>query len=172
MNDLIYIEEPNILFANEQKCTDARDGLALFGALTQLYGIKSGVVATKNGLEIFKRYLQQLQQPVYNANNITRPMFPGFEAVFGCKWEDKGIVFKEVTNEEIGKYLYNDSTHKRTYDLVTLFIDKIITTIKNEEERVDVWFVIVPDEIYQYCRPKSILKKDLVQTKSLLSFKR
>lgn len=169
MNELIYIEEPNILFANEQKCTDARDGLALFGALTQLYGIKSGVVATKNGLEIFKRYLQQLQQPVYNANNITRPMFPGFEAVFGCKWEDKGVVFKEVTDEEIGKNLYNDSTHKRTYDLVTLFIDKIITTIKNEEERVDVWFVIVPDEIYQYCRPKSILKKDLVQTKSLLS---
>jgi hypothetical protein len=169
VNNLIYIEEPNILFANEQKSTDARDGLALFGALTQLYGIKSGVVSTKNGLEIFKRYLQQLQQPVYNANNITRPMFPGFEAVFGCKWETNGIVFKEVTDEKIGKYLYNDSTHKRTYDLVTLFIDKIITAIKNDEERVDVWFIIVPDEIYQYCRPKSILKKDLVQTKALLS---
>jgi uncharacterized Fe-S cluster protein YjdI len=169
MNELIYIEEPNILFANGQKCADARDGLALFGALTPLYGIRSGVVATKNGLEIFKKYLQQLQQPVYNANNLTRPMFPGFEAIFNCKWETNGIVFKEVTNEEIGKYLYNDSTHKRTYDLVTLFIDKIIKTIKNDEERVDVWFVIVTDEIYQYCRPKSTLKKDLVQTKALLS---
>ncbi|GHV34966.1 hypothetical protein FACS1894178_3540 [Bacteroidia bacterium] len=169
MNELIYIEEPNILFANKQKCTDARDGLALFGALTQLYGIKSGVVATKNGLKIFKKYLQQLQQPVYNANNITRPMFPGFEAVFGCKWEEKGIIFKEVTNEEIGKYLYNDSTHKRTYDLVTLFIEKIISASKNDEERIDVWFVIVPDEIYQYCRPQSTLKKDLVQSKVLIS---
>lgn len=169
MNELIYIEEPNILFANGQKCTDARDGLALFGALTQLYGIKSGVVASKNGLEIFKKYLQQLQQPVYNANNITRPMFPGFETVFNCKWDTNGIFFKEVTNEEIEKYLYNDSTHKRTYDLVTLFIEKIISASKNDEERVDVWFVIVPDEIYKFCRPQSNIPKDKIQTKALLT---
>lgn len=169
MNELIYIDEPNILFANDQKCTDARDGLALFGALTPLYGIKSGVVATKKGFEIFKTYLKQIQQPVYNANNITRPMFPGFEAVFGCKWDEKGIVFKEVTNEEINNRLYTDSTHKRTYDLVSLFIDKIVSANKDDEERIDVWFVIVPDEIYQYCRPQSILKKGLIQTKALLS---
>jgi hypothetical protein len=169
MNDLIYIEEPNILFAHGQKCTDARDGLALFGPLNQIYGIKSGVIATQNGLRIFKKYLNQIQKPIYNQNNITRPMFPGFEAVFGCKWESQNVIFKEVTDEEIGKYLYNASTHKRTYDLVTLFIDKIIAANKNDEERVDLWFVIVPDEIYKYCRPNSTLPKELVQTKSLIS---
>lgn len=169
MKELIYIEEPNILFAHGQKCTDARDGLALFGPLNNLYGIKSGVVATKDGLKIFKDYLNHIQKPIYNTNSITRPMFPGFEAVFGCKWEAESIVFKEVTNEEIGKLLYNDSTHKRTYDLVSLFINKIIAANKNEDEKVDVWFVIVPDEIYKYCRPNSVLPKDLVQTKALIS---
>ena len=169
MKELIYIEEPNILFAHGQKCTDARDGLALFGPLNQIYGIKSGVIATQNGLRIFKEYLNQIQKPIYNLNNVTRPMFPGFEAVFGCKWESQNIVFKEVTDEEIGRHLYNASTHKRTYDLVTLFIDKIITANKNDEERVDVWFVIVPDEIYKYCRPNSVLPKELVQTKALLT---
>jgi hypothetical protein len=171
MKDLIYIEEPNILFAHGQKCTDARDGLSLFGPLNNLYGIKSGVVATKEGLNIFKNYLSYIQKPIYNANNITRPMFPGFEAVFGCKWETEGIVFKEVTNEEIGKLLYSDSTHKRTYDLVSLFINKIITANKNEDEKVDVWFVIVPDDIYKYCRPNSVLPKAMVQTKALISKK-
>lgn len=169
MKELIYIEEPNILFAHGQKCTDARDGLSLFGPLNNLYGIKSGVVATKVGLNIFKNYLSYIQKPIYNTNNITRPMFPGFEAVFGCKWETESIVFKEVSNEEIGKLLYNDSTHKRTYDLVSLFINKIIEANKNEDEKVDVWFVIVPDEIYKYCRPNSVLPKDLVQKKSLLT---
>jgi len=148
MKELIYIEEPNILFANGQKCTDARDGLTLFGPLTKLYGIKSGVVATKKGLIIFKNYLDQIQKPIYNSNSITRPMFPGFEAVFGCKWESDSIIFKEVTNEEIGRYLYNESTHKRTYDLVTLFINKIISANKNDEERVDIWFVKISDNIY------------------------
>jgi hypothetical protein len=171
MKDLIYIEEPNILFAHGQKCTDARDGLSLFGPLNNLYGIKSGVIASKEGLDIFKNYLNYIQKPIYNSNNITRPMFPGFEAVFNCKWEAESIVFKEVTNEEIGKLLYNDSTHKRTYDLVSLFINKIVAANKNEDEKVDVWFVIVPDEIYKYCRPNSVLPKTMVQTKALISKK-
>lgn len=169
MKKLIYIPEPNILFANGQKCADARDGLALFGPLSKIYGIKSGVVATQNGLSNFKNYIKHIQKPIYNANNITRPMFPGFEAVFGCKWDADHVVYKEVTNEEIGKLLYTDSTHKRTYDLVSLFINKIIAANKNEDDKVDVWFVVVPDEIYQYCRPNSVLPKDLVQKKSLLT---
>nr|WP_293296894.1 hypothetical protein [Allomuricauda sp.] len=169
MKELIYIEEPNILFAHGQKCADARDGLSLFGPLNNLYGIKSGVIGTTNGLQIFRNYLDLIQKPVYNANSVTRPMFPGFEAVFGCKWESAGITFKEVTNEEIGKLLYNSSTHKRTYDLVTLFLEKIISANKNQDENVDVWFVIVPDEIYKYCRPNSVLPKEMVQTQALMS---
>lgn len=169
MIELIYIEEPNMLFAHGQKCTDPRDGLSLFGPLNNLYGIKSGVIATKDGLNIFKNYLSHIQKPIYNTKNITRPMFPGFEAVFGCKWEPEGILFKEVENEEIDNLLYNDSTHKRTYDLVTLFINKIIAANKNEDEKVDVWFVIVPDNIYKYCRPESILPKEMIQTKALIS---
>lgn len=169
MNELIYIDEPNILFAHEQKCTDARDGLSLFGPLNQIYGIKTGVVATKDGLIKFKNYLKQIQEPIYNYNNATRPMFPGFEAAFNCKWESEDISFKQVTDEEIGKYLFNESTHKRTYDLVTLFLDKIVSASKNDEERVDVWFIIVPDEIYQYCRPNSTLPKELVQTKKRIT---
>jgi hypothetical protein len=169
MNELVYIPEPNILFAHGQKCTDARDGLALFGPLNKIFGIKSGVVATKGGLQIFKDYVNHIQKPIYNTNNISRPMFPGFETVFECKWETTNIVFKEVTDKEIGQLLYNDSTHKRTYDLVTLFIDKIIAANKNDDEKVDVWFVVVPDEIYKYCRPNSVLPKDLIQTKSLIT---
>jgi hypothetical protein len=169
MKDLKYIDEPSILFANGQKCSDPRDGLSLFGPLTKLYGIKSGVVATKEGLKIFKMYLEKIQKPVFNTNNITRPMFPGFEAVFGCKWEADNLVFKEITNEDIGKFLYNESTHKRTYDLVTLFIDKIISANKNDEQRVDIWFVVVPEEVFKYCRPNSVLPKELIKTRSLIT---
>ena len=167
MNELIYIEEPNIQFGYDQKCTDPRDGLSLFGPLSspRVYGIRSGVVATKDGLAIFKNYLDLIQKPIYNGNNITRPMFPGFETVFGCKWESESIYFKEINEEDLGKHLYNDNNHKRTYDIVTLFIDKIIDTIKNEEEKIDVWFIIVPDEIYKYCRPNSVMPNLLIQNK-------
>ena len=93
-------------------------------------------------------------------------MFPGFEAVFNCKWETDNISFKEVTDSEIGRFLHNDNNYTRTYDLVTLFIDRIIAAVKNEEEKVDVWFIIVPDEIHKFCRPNSIMPKNLVETKT------
>lgn len=169
MKELIYIDEPNILFAHGQKCVDARDGLSLFGPLNQIYGIKSGVIATQSGYTKFANYIKQLQKPIYNSNNVTRPMFPGFEAAFNCKWESENISFKPIENDEIEKLLYNESTHKRTYDLVTLFIQKIVSASKNDEDRVDVWFIIVPDEIYKYCRPNSLLPKELVRTKKKIS---
>ena len=70
MKELIYIEEPNMLFGHAQKCADARDGLALFGPLNKLYGIKSGVVGTKQGLKIFQQFLKKIQKPVYNENMV------------------------------------------------------------------------------------------------------
>ena len=170
MNDLVHIEEPNILFAHGQKCQDPRDGLSLFGPLPpHIYGIRGGVVATKDGLKIFEEYLQKLQQPIYNYNNTTRPFFPGFEAVFGCKWEANNILFKEVKKKDIDECLYIDSNYVRTYDMVTVFINKIITSINNDDEKVDVWFVVVPDEVYKYCRPKSTMESNLVKRRSLLS---
>jgi hypothetical protein len=169
MKELIYIEEPNIQFAHGQKGTDPRDGLSLFGPIEPIYGIKSGVVATKKGLNFFKQYLTKIQSPIFNENNVTRPMFPGFEAVFCAKWEESGIMFFEIQEREITSLLYHSSTYKRTYDLVSLFSNKIIQANKNSDENIDVWFVIVPEDIYKYCRPKSILPSTLVQKKSKIS---
>src|SRR5690606_32860394 len=34
-----------------------------------------------------------------------------------------------------------------------------------EDAKADVWFVVIPDEIYKYCRPQSSLPKELVITR-------
>lgn len=167
MKNLIYIPEPKILFGYEQKMEDPRDGLSLFGPIENNlpYGIMNGVVGTKDGLQKFKTFVKLLQSPMYNSNNNTRPFFPGFEAVFRAKWDPDKTIFKEVTNSEIGKYLHHEDTHTRTYNLVSLFTEKIITAVENEDAKADVWFVIIPDEIYQYCRPNSSLPKELIEVR-------
>jgi hypothetical protein len=169
VRELIYIEEPNVLFAYNQKCPDPRDGLSLFGPYEKIYGIKSGVVATKEGLKKFERYIDTIQKPVYNNDSLTRPMFPGFETVFDAKLEKNNIIYKEITREEINSFLFHGNNYKRTFDLVTLFLEKLIDANKNQDESINLWFVIVPDEIYKYCRPLSVLPADLVKTKSSLS---
>jgi len=165
VSELIYIEEPNMLFGYNQKCHDPRDGLTLFGPYEKIYGIKSGVLATKEGLRKLKNYVDIIQKPVYNKDSLTRPMFPGFETVFGAKLETNNIIFKEINNLEIEKYLFHGNNHKRTFDIVSLYLEKLIDANKNQDENINLWFVIVPDDIYKYCRPMSILPADLVKTK-------
>jgi hypothetical protein len=167
MKELTYINEPQILFGSNQKMDDPRDGLTLFGPIENNlpYGIMNGVVGTKAGLEKFKSFVKSLQSPIFNANNNTRPFFPGFEAVFRAKWDPSKVIFREITESEIGKDLFHEDTHTRTYNLVTLFTNKIIEAVENEDLKADVWFVIIPDEIYQYCRPNSTLPKDLIGIK-------
>jgi len=171
MMDLIKIEEPKILFGYGQKIEDPRDGITLFGPIENNlpYGIMSGVVGTKDGLERFKTFLKALQSPIYNANNVTRPFFPGFETAFRTKWSPDKFFFKEVTDSEIGKHLYHEDTHTRTYNLVSLFTEMIINAVENEDAKADVWFVIIPEQIYQYCRPQSTLPKELVGIKKSTS---
>lgn len=146
---------------------DPRDGLTLFGPIESNlpYGIMSGVIGTTDGLKKFKNFVKKLQSPIYNSNNNTRPFYPGFETIFKAKWDPEKIVFCEVNELEISKHLYNEDTHTRTFELVTLFTKKIIASTENEDIKADVWFVVIPDEIYYYCRPNSILPKELVQTK-------
>ncbi|WP_303920878.1 hypothetical protein [Draconibacterium sediminis] len=167
MKELIYLDEPKILFGNGQKMEDPRDGLTLFGPIENNlpYGIINGVVGTKDGLKKFKNFVKYLQKPINNFNNNTRPFYPGFEAVFRTKWEADKTVFKEITDSDIGKHLFHEDTHTRTYNLVSLFTEKIISAVEDEDARADVWFVIIPEEIYKYCRPKSSLPSELVQIK-------
>ncbi|MDR1670929.1 MAG: hypothetical protein LBR57_00220 [Alistipes sp.] len=174
MNELIYIEEPKILFAHNQKLEDPRDGLTLFGPIEEgrPYGIMSGVVATKEGFRKFKEYIKSLQSPIYNKDNKTRPFFPGFETAFKSHWDTERILFKEISDSEIGQYLYYQDNHERTYKIVNLYKDKIVDAIKNEDQKADIWFIIIPDEVYQYCRPQSTIPQDNITVKRHMTRKR
>lgn len=167
--ELIYIKEPRLLFGYNQKFEDPRDGLTLFGPLENNcpYGILSGVVGTFDGLRKYKSYVYSLKKQIYNKNNITRPYFPGFESIFNMKWDTEKISFEEITNEEIEKYIRYQDVHERTFNLVNLFADKIINAVKNKDEKNDIWFIVIPDNIYQYCRPQSAPPENVTTLKSM-----
>jgi hypothetical protein len=163
---LIKLDEPKILFAHDQKMEDPRDGLTLFGPLenNKPYGIRNGIISTPEGLRKFKQYLSNIQGPILNQNNVTRPMFPGFEAVFRMSWNIDKIIHVEITDAELGQTLYHEDSYKRTFETVSLISKKLISA-QDDDASADVWFVIIPDEVYQYCRPNSTLNKELVVTK-------
>jgi hypothetical protein len=144
---------------------DPRDGLTLFGPFDSKepqYGITVGVVGTAGGIDRFKRWLTSIQGPVRNPTpKRERPMFPGFEAVFGIKFEPKPIQTCVLNDTELERFLRYDDRHRRVYDTATYYAKPILAALQEEEHQPDVWFIIVPDELYKVCRPTQNVRRDL-----------
>src|SRR5579863_1229461 len=83
---LNWLSEPTLKFAHDQDLEDPRDGLTIFGPLSESkpFGIRAGVVGTRDGLAYFRHWLESIQGHVLTPSStaIARPHFPGFEAVF------------------------------------------------------------------------------------------
>ena len=158
MNDLVHFEEPCLEFGYGQALEDPRDGLTLFGPLDdgKPYGIRSGVVGTTEGLQRFSRWVGEIARPVRSDGvDLAHPDFPGFETVFGVPWSAQPTVAKEVSGEELDRVLRLDEGHIRVFRAVDLYAQKILEVSRDEDVGVDVWFVVIPDSVYQYGRPTS-----------------
>jgi hypothetical protein len=161
MEELIRIPEPLLLFRYGQETEDPRDGLTLCGPLDdgKPYGVKAGVIGTRAGIELFRRWVEWLQKPIFiQPPPPGRPPFPGFQAVFHTPWNPSPVLAIEVGDEEIDQHLYLDDRHQRVYGTVEVFTGRILRALKEEEAKPELWFVVVPDRIYKYCRPESVVE--------------
>lgn len=157
--ELFYIKEPLLTFGYSQKMNDPRDGITLFGPFTKdkIQGqINVGVIGPKTQREYMKEYLESLHKPVWSSEKeIARPYFPGLEAAYGIYVNFENYVEIEVPRDEIDKYLHYTDGHQRVHNLVNLYVDRITEYHKSEEIPILVWFVVIPEEIYTFGRPKS-----------------
>ena len=55
------------------------------------------------------------------------------------------------------------SRHQRVYGTVGVFSKRIHDAKREEEEKPELWFVVVPDRVWKYCRPKSVVEPELRQ---------
>lgn len=158
MTELLYLREPRLLFAHEQALEDPRDGLTLFGPLDEgrPYGVRYGVVGTPQGIDILKNWVRRIQGPITNhPPQIARPPFPGFESTFRVPWDPRPTHEVPIPAMDLQNSVLLDDRHQRVFRTVDLYANRIIEAIRQQETPVDLWFVVVPDEVYRYCRPES-----------------
>ena len=101
---------------------------------------------------------------------LGRPPFPGFETVFRSQWNVRPVLTLTVTDAQIDEFLYLDEPHQRVYGTVGVFAQRILEAIREEVEKPELWFVVVPDRVWKYCRPNSIVEPEIRQ-QALRSFK-
>lgn len=160
---LKYISEPLLTFGNGQTAIDPRDGLMLFGPFDQkkIKGAKNiGIIGPSNLRVKMIDYLKKIHAPIVNADiSIARLNFPGLESTFGISINFDNIIQLDVKQDEINAYLKYTDSHQRVHNWVNLYVQPLIQYTEREEMPVDVWFIIIPEDIYKFGRPNSRIPK-------------
>ena len=164
---LFYLPEPKMMFGFNQTTEDPRDGLVLFGPYESLkpHSVKVGLIGTTDTINKYQAFVSRINKPIYSIENyygklrskeIQRPSFPGVEAIFEIELPSKPEIFLELDIEMIKKIIYQEKIkRKRTSELVDLYLNKIKEVGNKEDVHIDIWYVVVPRELYLACRPGS-----------------
>lgn len=157
-----YIAEPNLTFGNNQKATDPRDGLMLFGPFDckKVNGcITLGIIGPLSARKAMISYLKKLHSPILPLKDPKKhPMFPGIESVMGISINFDNIQQINIDGKEIEEALKYTDSHIRINKLVNLYVEPLVSFGKEEEMPVNLWMVVIPESIFTYGRPKSRIK--------------
>lgn len=166
---LIFLDEPRVEFGHGQKMHDPRDGLTLFGPFDGASPtFRWGAVGTPRGLGYLDEWVTSIQSPVFppaatraKGLNASRVTFPGYEAAFRSAWPSRPSIRCAIDETELNRRIHIAEVHQRVYGAVSLFSDPIENAVRTEDAPVNLWLVVVPDELWKYCRPLSKVPKAL-----------
>ena len=169
---LFFLDEPRLVFGHGQVLKSPKDGLLLFGPLAgsqRPVELRIGVVGRADGLKRYQRWVEKINRyiPPDRTNKAHHVAFPGFGAIFGCKWPLIPICSLSIPDRSLSELLYIRDKHEAIFKTVGLFVDEIKRYITEEDAHVDLWFVVIPEDVYTYGRPNSSIPRELRRESTL-----
>jgi hypothetical protein len=164
---LQVLEEPFLEFRYNQKVVDPKVGLTIFGpqdtdSRSHPKNISYGAVGTKQGIELAENFFKRIQNVIISKTSSDNPRlwpaFPGFQAVFHSSLPDKPTRSVKIDSEQLISASTNLDPNQRAFDVVNMYL-KGIKHITKPDDPLDVIVCVVPDIVYQNCRPKSYVKE-------------
>ncbi len=159
-SDVLVLTEPPIEFRYGQVSADPHDGLSLFGPYDADFpshprNISYGLVGAPQGIEAFGLWAHRIQAAVFPEKNPRLwPLFPGFEAAFACAWPEQAVRTVSLDTEKLHAAANDKDQHKRASGVVELYLNAM-EHMHRRDEPVDVVVCVVPDLVWQNCRPQS-----------------
>ncbi len=162
---LQHIEEPRLGFGYGQELEHPKDGLFLFGPLDDKANpaeMRIGVIGTPNGLSYFREWAESIRRylPPKDPSKPHHAGWPGFQAVFGTQWPEEPLVELTVPKNAIRDSIRITDRHEAIYKTVALFEGPIRRHLRQDEAPPAMWFVVIPEEVHRYGRPKSVVPKE------------
>lgn len=185
-NRITFFPEPALRFRYDQALEDPRDGLMLFGPLEEdsPLSIRVGVIGMASGIAYVADWLKRVQGPLADEKaekrsphlkkltpaaieaekaqwNIAHPPFPGFQSCFHIPLQSEPALRVTIPEKELLAAVNVDDRHQRVHRTVSLYADRLAEAYQHEETRPDYWLVVIPDVVYERCRPQSNVPKDI-----------
>ncbi|HTU47502.1 MAG TPA: hypothetical protein VMF91_20735 [Bryobacteraceae bacterium] len=173
------LPEPELEFRYGQRTHDPHAGLALFGPHSADLGshpksIVYGLIGTPQGVEAFRNWSRVIQnsivEPLVAKKKMGRliqpddrklyllwPPFPGFEGAFASSWPVSSACRHELDGQKLIHLAHHNDPTTRAYDVVSAYTDAIAKTCQRDEN-FHVVVCVVPDEVWENCRPQSKVK--------------
>ena len=159
------LAEPLLEFRYGQRVYDPRDGLSMFGPFdsdlpSHPSNISYGLIGTVAGLLNFHAFAKRLASPIFltdeSANLRLWPPFPSFEVAFNCKLPREPTRKYSLAERDLMEASRQRDPNQRAFDVVNYYLEGIRDVTKGDEE-LQVIICIVPEQVFQNCRPRSFV---------------
>ena len=159
---IIVFDEPELEFRYRQRMIHPRDGLATFGPpdtdfSSQSRNLSYIVIGTDKGITNFNKWADAMNRPAISApkgNQRLWPPFPGFETAFCFKWPSEPVRSYQINRDQLIETSRYSDEYERVFGVTNYYLEQLKKTTKLDEN-IGVAICVVPDEIWQNCRPKS-----------------
>lgn len=166
-----YIPEPELEFRYGQRLAYPRDGLFLYGPVgdvDQLRSIRYGVIGTPEGVRRFRVWSSKLRgfidvpSPGLRSRAVEpqHVPFPGFAEAFHAEWPvEPTALVADLDPDLIHRSLHVANRHEAVRATVDLFVSRLVIENNRLENPPALWFVIIPEAVYELGRPRSSVRK-------------
>jgi hypothetical protein len=164
MNSQVRVfQEPLLEFGHGQRSANPKAGMYFFGPPLEKGSpkhIKVGVVATQTGADLYRRWAKILNRsiPALAENSLNHVPFPGFHSLTGATISEQPEREELIGPGRLASAIRLGKRHEAIKATVSIY-EAAIRKNLDENYTIDVWFVVIPDEIYRYGRPKSVVPR-------------
>lgn len=164
--EVLHFTEPGLEFGSSQVAAHPKDGLFLYGPhkkTKKARELRIGVVGTDTGIAHFSEWAAKIKRMVEvpaptareKANRLHLANFPGIEEALNVTFNEKDIARCVLDRKQIEDATSILNHHEAVKKCVKLYLDRVRKYVQNEERTIDVWVLVVPEIIYERCRPGS-----------------
>lgn len=163
---MTHIEEPLLCFGFNQKTEHPKDGLFLYGPPASNQNparMDVGVIATADGIRRYESWVKAMSGTIaapQSGREENKTMWPGFQATFGIPWPAKPFATITIDGDALSERIRTEDRHEAIFKAVDVYGDALRKYLREQEARPQFWFAIIPEEVFRYGRPKSVVPRD------------